>query len=132
MSQKNKVSFYLNEKEGQAMKALWEAEKPLSASDIANAIDEEWAYKSIQNIIRTLEAKKAIKIAHITKIGKTYGRLFSPTVSSEDYALAQFNKFYTKKNNVPCVVAALIGSNKKEDLSFSEKLEELLAEYKED
>ncbi len=131
MSQKNNISFYLNEKEGQAMRALWLAEKPLSAMDIANAINEEWAFKSIQNIIRTLEAKKAIKIAQITKIGKTYGRLFLPTVSTEDYALMQFKKFYTKKNDVPAVLTALIG-NMKKDNDFSEKLKELLDSYKED
>lgn len=129
MPQKNIVSFYLNEKEGQAMKALWEAEKPLSATDIANAIGDEWAFKSIQNIIRTLEAKKAIKIAHVTKIGKTYGRLFLPTVSSDDYAVAQFNKFYVKNNEVPSVLAALVESVKNGNAEFSDKLKELLSTY---
>ncbi len=131
MNKKRDHLFYLNEKEGKAMKVLWSADKPLSASEIAQIIDEEWAKKSIQNIIRTLEAKKAIEVAKITKIGKTYGRLFRPTVSSEEYAVGQFKKFYNKENDVPCILSALVGNIKK-DNELSDKLKELLENYKED
>ena len=42
----------------------------MSATEIANEIESDWAKKSIQNIIRKLESKNAIEIAEITKIGK--------------------------------------------------------------
>ncbi len=131
MAKKKSNSFYLNEKEGKAMKALWTAGRPLSASEIAQIINEDWAKKSIQNIIRTLEAKKAIEVAKITKIGKTYGRLFRPTVSGEDYAVEQFKKFYNKENDVPWILTALVGNVKKDDNELSDKLKELLDNYKE-
>ena len=59
----NKITFNFNEKEEQVMKILWESDAPMSASEIASRIDSEWASKSIQNIIRKLEGKKAIEIA---------------------------------------------------------------------
>lgn len=76
---KEKSPFNLNEKEEQVMKVLWKNDMPMSATEIANEIESDWAKKSIQNIIRKLESKNAIEIAEITKIGKTYGRLFRPT-----------------------------------------------------
>lgn len=108
MAKKRENSFYLNEKEGKAMKALWSAGKPLSATEIARYIDEEWAGKSIQNIIRTLEAKNAIEVAKITKIGKTYGRLFRPAISGEEYAVNQFKRFYTQDNVIPDILETLV------------------------
>lgn len=124
-------SFYLNQKEEQVMKVLWESDTPLSATEIANRIDSDWAKKSIQNIIRKLESKKAIEVAEITKIGKTYGRLFRPTISSDDYAVMQFNNFYKGDSEVPFILSALTG-NKKKSSALAKELKELMEKYKEE
>ena len=125
----NIKSFYLNQKEEQVMKVLWESDTPLSATEIANRIDSDWAKKSIQNIIRKLESKKAIEVAEITKIGKTYGRLFRPTISSDEYAVMQFNNFYKGDNEVPFILSALTG-NKKKSSALAKELKELMEKYK--
>lgn len=127
----NIKSFYLNQKEEQVMKVLWESDTPLSATEIANRIDSDWAKKSIQNIIRKLESKKAIEVAEITKIGKTYGRLFRPTISSDEYAVMQFNNFYKGDNEVPFILSALTG-NKKKSSALAKELKELMEKYKEE
>ena len=128
---KNIKSFYLNQKEEQVMKVLWSSDTPLSATEIANRIDSDWAKKSIQNIIRKLESKKAIEVAEITKIGKTYGRLFRPTISSDEYAVMQFNNFYKGDNEVPFILSALTG-NKKKSSALAKELKELMEKYKEE
>ena len=125
---KNIKSFYLNQKEEQVMKVLWGSDTPLSATEIANRIDSDWAKKSIQNIIRKLESKKAIEVAEITKIGKTYGRLFRPTISSDEYAVMQFNNFYKGDNEVPFILCALTG-NKKKSSALAKELKELMEKY---
>lgn len=127
----NIKSFYLNQKEEQVMKVLWESDTPLSATEIANRIDSDWAKKSIQNIIRKLESKKAIEVAEITKIGKTYGRLFRPTISSDEYAVMQFNNFYKGDNEVSFILSALTG-NKKKSSALAKELKELMEKYKEE
>ncbi len=128
---KNIKSFYLNQKEEHAMKVLWEADEPLSATEIANRIDSDWAKKSIQNIIRKLESKKAIEVAEITKIGKTYGRLFKPTISADEYAVMQFNNFYKGDEEVPFILSALTGSKKKNP-DLAKELKELIEKHKEE
>lgn len=130
MSEEKQKYFYLNEKEEQVMKELWKSKEPLAASEIANRIGSDWAIKSMQNIIRKLESKQAIEIAEIAKIGKTYGRLFRPTISSEEYAIMQFNKFYNSDNEVPFILSALIG-NKNKNNKFSSDLKKLMEKYKE-
>ncbi len=124
MLKTNDVNFYLNEKEGKAMIALWASDRPLSAAEIAKAIDEEWASKSIQNIIRTLEAKNAIEVTGVTKKGKTYGRLFRPTVSSEEYALCQFNKFYNKNKDISHILSAFVSVSDDVKPEFAKKIRE--------
>ncbi len=125
------IDYYINEKEEQVMRILWETDEALSAAEIAKRINTEWALKSIQNIIRKLEAKELIKIAEITKIGKTYGRLFRPMVSSDEYALIQFKRFYNKKSGIPFILSALIGDNS-ENSELTKNLEEIIKNYKEE
>ena len=126
---KEKSPFNLNEKEEQVMKVLWKNDMPMSATEIANGIESDWAKKSIQNIIRKLESKNAIEIAEITKIGKTYGRLFRPTVSSDEYAMEQFNRFYDKDDYAPFLLSALVDT-KEENKELAQKLRDLIDQYK--
>ncbi len=125
---KNKIVLYFNEKEEKVMKVLWNENKPLSATEIALCIDTEWAKKSIQNIIRKLEEKGAIEIAEITKIGKTYGRLFKPAISAEDYIMMQLNRYRTMDSDLSFIISALLN---KTDISkdFSKELKDLLSKY---
>lgn len=124
----NKITFNFNEKEEQVMKILWESDAPMSASEIASRIDSEWASKSIQNIIRKLEGKKAIEIAEIAKIGKTYGRLFKPSITVDEYVISQLNKLYADKE-IPVVVSKLIESKSKNS-ELSKDLKSLMEKYK--
>lgn len=126
--------FILSTKEEAAMKVLWNSERPLSATEIAEAIpDRTWPTVSIQNIIRSLEKKQAIKVEEITKLGKSYGRLFGPTLSANEYATMQFQRYYQKdKDNNYSVLSCLLGSDEVDKENIVQVLETLLSKYKED
>ncbi len=131
MSHKKLEYFYLSSKEEATMKVLWDTEEELSASEIAERIPHrEWPASSIQSILRKLEQKGVIEVSSITKIGKSYGRLFRPTLSSNEYASMQFNRYY-RNNDRDClsILSSLLGntSNSKEEIVKT--LHSLLEEY---
>lgn len=132
---KNSEFFTLKPKEEQAMKVLWSTAKALSAAEIAEKIpNRTWPVSSIQGILRSLEKKNAVKVDEITKIGKSYGRLFRPTISANEYASMQFGHYYQKKDkDYFSLLTSLLGdyteTNKE---NIIEVLESLMEEYMED
>lgn len=131
MSEKKSNYFYLSSKEEEVMKALWNTEEELSAAEIADRIpDRSWPAASVHSILRSLEKKNAIKIAAITKIGKSYGRLFRPTLSANEYATMQFKRYYQDcKQDCFSMISSLLGntSNNKEEVIGA--LHALIEEY---
>lgn len=111
--------FYLSPKEEAAMKVLWGTDQELSASEIADKIpNRAWPASSIQSILRGLEKKGAIKVAAITKLGKSYGRLFRPALSSNEYVTMQFGRYYqANKKDCFSMLSSLLGN------TFSDKEE---------
>ena len=130
MADKRNISFYLSEKEEEVMKILWKSDKPLSAKEIAAEINCEWADKSIQGIIRKLEEKKAIEVADIVKVYKSNARLFKPTISSDEYAVMQFDKYYNNDKKIPFILSALV-ENKNDNANLPEILMDLIKNFKE-
>ncbi len=127
---KKNISFYLSEKEEKIMKILWNSDKPLSAKEIAGEVNCDWADKSIQGIIKKLESKKAIEVADIVKVYKSNARLFKPTISSDEYAVMQFDKFYNHDEKIPFILSALV-ENKNDDTNLPEILMDLIKNFKE-
>lgn len=134
MSEKKIEYFYLSPKEESAMKVLWTTDEELSASEIANRIpNRNWPASSIQGILRSLEKKNAIKVTSITKIGKSYGRLFRPALSSNEYAAMQFRRYYQdSKEGSFSMVSSLLGSTSNNKDEVIEMLHALLEKYKEE
>ncbi len=135
MLDKNNIDsyFFLTSKEEEAMNVLWTSDSPLSATEIAERIpNRKWPSNSIQSILRTLEKKQAIKVAEITKIGKSYGRLFLPVISANEYAVMQFNRYYQgSEQDRLFLISALLGKRKSKE-EIAEALQELLNKYKEE
>lgn len=126
----SKQNYFLNEKEEQVMLTLWNSDKPLSATDIANIIDTEWAHKSIQNVIKKLYSNGLIEIALIAKVSKTYGRYFVTKITKEDYAEMQLSRIYDNKSALSLILRLV---NKQTDSSeLSDKLQNILNEYEEE
>lgn len=137
MSKKNKTTpdfFYLPNKEEAAMKVLWSTKDALSASEIAERIPgRTWPASSIQGILRSLESKGAIKVDSITKLGKSYGRLFRPSISANEYATMQFTRYFQPDGDsreiCSSVVSSLLGNAGIKNDDIINALQDIIKEY---
>ena len=76
----------LTRSEMEIMDVLWDAEQPLSRSDLLNRAEEKtWKDSSVHILLNGLLQKGAIQEAGLVKRSKTYGRVFSPTLTREQY-----------------------------------------------
>lgn len=76
----------LTKSEMEIMDVLWEAGKPLSRSDLLERSEEKtWKDSSVHILLNGLLQKNAIQEAGLVKRSKTYGRVFIPTLTREEY-----------------------------------------------
>ena len=131
MRKKNQEYFNLLPKEELVMKVLWDTEEALSGSEIAERIpNRDWPAASIQNILRSLEKKNAIRVDAITKLGKSYGRLFRPTISADEYAASQFERYYNNgKKAFSSLVLTLIDKTSVGKEEIVQTLQDIMETY---
>lgn len=76
----------LTKSEMEIMDVLWESDKPLSRADLLERSEEKtWKDSSVHILLNSLLQKGAIQAAGLVKRSKTYGRVFSPTLTREEY-----------------------------------------------
>ena len=76
----------LTKSELEVMTVLWDADRPLSRSDILkNSGQKTWKDSSVHILLNGLLAKEAIYEAGFARSGKTFGRVFAPKISCEEY-----------------------------------------------
>lgn len=109
--------------EMQIMDVLWEAEAPLSRADLLERSEgKTWKDSSVHILLNGMLQKNVIREAGFVKRGKTYGRLFLPTVTREEYFAA--NIFcHRHKPNPTALVEALL---RREEIT-PEELEKIKA-----
>lgn len=76
----------LTKSEMEIMDVLWGSDKPLSRADLlARSEEKTWKDSSVHILLNGLLQKGAIQEAGLVKRSKTYGRVFSPTMTREEY-----------------------------------------------
>ena len=76
----------LTKSEMQIMDVLWDSEIPLSRSDLLERSQQKsWKDSSVHILLNGLLQKEAIREAGLVKRSKTYGRVFAPTLTREEY-----------------------------------------------
>ncbi len=76
----------LTKSEMEIMDVLWESGEALSRSDLLERSQEKtWKDSSVHILLNGLLQKGAIREAGLVKRSKTYGRIFAPTLSREEY-----------------------------------------------
>ena len=76
----------LTKSEMEIMDVLWGSEKPLSRADLLSRSEEKtWKDCSVHILLNGLLQKGAIQEAGLVKRSKTYGRVFAPTLTREEY-----------------------------------------------
>ena len=83
------VRIELTKSEMEIMDVLWESDQPLSRSDLLERSEEKtWKDSSVHILLNGLLQKGAIREAGLVRRSKTYGRVFSPTMTREEYFAA--------------------------------------------
>ena len=76
----------LTRSEMEIMDVMWESGVPMSRSDLlAHAEEKTWKDSSVHILLNGLLQKNAIRQAGLVKRSKTYGRVFVPTMTREEY-----------------------------------------------
>lgn len=76
----------LTKSEMEIMDVLWESDQPASRADLlARAEEKTWKDSSVHILLNGLLNKGAIREAGLIKRSKTYGRVFAPTMTREEY-----------------------------------------------
>ena len=76
----------LTKSEREIMDVLWNAGEPLSRSDFLERSETKtWKDSSVHILINGLLSKNAIREAGFVKRSKTYGRVFAPNLTREEY-----------------------------------------------
>ena len=76
----------LTRSEMEIMDVLWDAGQPLSRADLLDRAEEKtWKDSSVHILLNGLLAKEAIREAGLIKRSKTFGRIFVPTMTREEY-----------------------------------------------
>lgn len=101
----------LTKSELEIMNVLWQANRPLSRSEIlALSTGKTWKDSSIHILLNGLLNKNAIKEAGYVRSGKTFGRLYVANISCQEYYAK--NVFAgSSKEVLPMLFSALIQSD---------------------
>lgn len=76
----------LTKSEMEIMDVLWESDQPMSRADLLGRSEEKtWKDGSVHILLNGLLQKGAIHEAGMVKRSKTYGRVFAPSMSREEY-----------------------------------------------
>lgn len=76
----------LTRSEMEIMDVMWECGVPMSRSDLlAHSEEKTWKDSSVHILLNGLLQKNAIQQAGLVKRSKTYGRVFVPTMTREEY-----------------------------------------------
>lgn len=101
----------LTKSELEVMNVLWQANRPLSRSEIlALSTGKTWKDSSIHILLNGLLNKNATKEAGYVRSGKTFGRLYAANISCQEYYAK--NVFAgSSKEVLPMLFSALIQSD---------------------
>ena len=104
----------LTKSEMEIMDVLWNEDKPLSRSDLLERSEEKtWKDSSVHILLNGLLQKGDIQEAGLVKRSKTYGRVFSPTLTREEY-FAETIFSHRHKPNIVGLFEALL---RREDIT---------------
>ena len=115
----------LTKSEMEIMDVLWESKVPMSRADLlARSEEKPWKDSSVHILLNGLLQKGAIQEAGLVKRIKTYGRVFAPTMTREEY-FANTIFCHRHKPEIIGLFAALL---KREEITAADlqAIEELL------
>ncbi len=110
----------LTKSEMEIMDVLWESGKPMSRADLLSQSEEKtWKDSSVHILLNGLLQKGAIQEAGLVRRSKTYGRVFAPTMTREEY----FATTIFSHRHKPRIVGLIEALLRREDITQLERAE---------
>ena len=107
----------LTRSEMEIMDVLWEAQVPLSRSDLLERSGvKTWKDSSVHILLNGMLQKNVIREAGFVKRSKTYGRTFVPTMTREEY----FATTVYSHRHKPDIVGLIDALLQREDITEEE------------
>lgn len=116
----------LTRSEMEIMDVMWESGVPMSRADLLEHSEEKtWKDSSVHILLNGLLQKGAIQESGLVKRSKTYGRVFTPTLTREEY----FAKTIFSHRHKPQIVGLFEALLRREDITPEElkQIGELIA-----
>ena len=116
----------LTRSELEIMDVFWEAETPLSRSDLLErSVEKSWKDSSVHILLNGLLQKQVIREVGFVRRSKTYGRTFEPTLTREMY----FAETIFSHRNKPQMLGLIRALLKRPDIAPEElqQIKELVA-----
>ena len=132
---KKKDVFDLPEREVDILYVLWNAGRPLLASEIAEAQDD-LKLATVHTTLKRMLKKDLIEVVDFAKSGNVFGRCYKPTIDLKDFELKRFSNDFKKKQcrdiTASNLVAALLDDADSDSvLEELKDLEEMIKEQRE-
>ncbi len=123
---KKKNRYDLPEREVEILYTLWDAGRPLLASEMADE-GEELKLATVHTTLKRMLKKGLIEVVDFAKSGNVYGRCYQPTFGLKEFEMERLSSSFVKKRckdiTTSNFVAALLET--KEDDVVKEELDEL-------
>lgn len=120
------MNIELTKNENEIMDVMWQAKKPLSRGEILTlSVEKSWKDSSIHILLNSLLSKGAIREAGYVRAGRGYGRVFEPTLTSEEYYAGTIANMMKKTD--PKVLFSTLFEDEEIDSETINELENLLA-----
>lgn len=117
----------LTRSEMEIMDVFWASEQPLSRADLLECSqDKSWKDSSVHILLNGLLHKGAIQETGFVKRSKTYGRVFSPVLTREEYYAVNVFSHRCK----PSIVGLIDALLRREDITAEEmaQIKQLVAD----
>ena len=130
------LKFKPTQRDTDILTILWDAKIPMTASKIA-AASPDLTINTPQAVLRKLLKNDLIHVADIVYSGTVLSRSYLPSISAEEYAIAQltldYQKFENKVSKSSVFAAFLeLESDSEKRSQEIESLEKMLEDYKKD
>lgn len=124
--------YQLPEREIEILYVMWEADRPLMASEIAEA-DQELKLATVHTTLKRMLKKNLIEVVDFAKSGNVFGRCYQPTISMQEFELNKISNDYKRKKCLDItatnlVAALLSGQDNRMVQEELDRLEELIQE----
>lgn len=123
---------YLSRRELDVMQILWEAERPMIASEIVDAAPE-LTTPTVHTVLKKLIAKEYVQISDIVQSGKVLARSYRAAKLPEDYLRGEIENVFPKtgrQNSFARGIVAALLNGAESDGEMLRELEALIEEKK--